>query len=328
MNKKIIPISIIVAGLLIVGALLFINQGKIREMTSGKASADAIANEAIKYINENLIAPGVVASLVNVTDTGSVYKIHLKVEQNGSALGEFDSYISKDGEFLFPEGYNIKQAIAQEESETTTEIPKKDNPDIKLFVMSYCPYGLQAQKMFLPVYDLLKDKASMGVYFVDYIMHEKKEIDENLNQYCIQKEQKEKFSNYLNCFVLDGKSEICFSQANIDRAKLSDCIAETDEEYSIYSLYDDKSTWLNGNFPKFDVNSDLNEQYGVQGSPTIVINDQIVNVSPRSPENFKNIVCKAFNSPPEECSQVLSNETPSAGIGGGTSSTGTEGGCG
>lgn len=55
--------------------------------------------------------------------------------------------------------------------------------------MSYCPYGLQAEKMFLPVYDLLKNKAEMGIYFVNYIMHDKKEIDENLREYCIQKEQ-------------------------------------------------------------------------------------------------------------------------------------------
>lgn len=210
--------------------------------------------------------------------------------------------------------------------------------------MSYCPYGLQAQKMFLPVYDLLKDKANRGVYFVNYIMHEKQEIDENLNQYCIQKEDKEKYSSYLSCFVLSGDSEGCFSQANIDKTKISACVAKTDTEYKITSQYNDKNTWVSGNYPKFDVQADLNEKYGVQGSPTIVINDVVIvsnqqycpggdikcTVIPdfdRTPEKFKEIVCQTFNSSPEECSKTLSDESSSPGIGGGTGSSGS-GGCG
>jgi hypothetical protein len=263
--------------------------------------------------------------LISVSEEGSIYKIHIKVGD-----GEYDSYVTKDGKFLFPYGYNLQETNEEggaATNNTATEMEKRDKPDVKLFAMSYCPYGLQAQKMFLPVYELLKDKATMGVYFVNYIMHEKKEIDENLNQYCIQKEQKEKFSNYLNCFVLSGNSEACLSQAGVDKTKLSDCVVQTDEEYNIYSLYNDKSTWLNGNFPKFNVNSDLNEKYGVQGSPTIVINDQVVDISPRSPERFKEVICQSFNSPPEECSQTLSNEPASTGIGGGTGSS-SGGGCG
>jgi len=80
-------------------------------------------------------------------------------------------------------------------------------------------------------------------------------------------------------------------------------------------------------FPKFDVHTDLNEKYGVQGSPTIVINDQVVNVSPRSPEKFKEVICQTFNSLPEECSQMLSDDVASIGIGGGTSNS-SGGGCG
>jgi len=174
---------------------------------------------------------------------------------------------------------------------------------------------LQAQKMFLPVYNLLKNKAEMGVYFVNYIMHEKQEIDENLRQYCIQEEQKGKYYDYLSCFVKDGKFNECLSQAQIDTTRMESCISKTDEQYKVTSQYNDKSTWLNGNFPKFDVHTDLNKQYGVQGSPTIVINDKVVEVSPRSPEKFKEVICQSFNSPPEECSQTLSNTAFSPGFG-------------
>jgi hypothetical protein len=126
---------------------------------------------------------------------------------------------------------------------------------------------------------------------------------------------------------VSDESERCLTEAGIDKAKLDNCITNTDSEYKIYDLYKDKTTWLNGRYPKFEVQTDLNEQYGVQGSPTVVINDQIVNVSPRTPENFKETVCQTFNVAPEECSQTLSTDSPSPGIGEGTSSS-NSGGCG
>ncbi|GAH99520.1 unnamed protein product, partial [marine sediment metagenome] len=133
--------------------------------------------------------------------------------------------------------------------------------------------------------------------------------------------EKEKFSSYFSCFVKDGDFEKCLSDANIDRTKLATCISETDQEYNITLQYNDKSTWLNERFPKFNVHSDLNEKYGVRGSPTVVINDQVVNIDPRSPEKFKEVICQAFNSSPEECSQALSDDAPSPGLGEGTGSS-------
>ncbi len=326
LTKNLIPISIATVGLLIAGVFAYMNWGKIEKVISGSSSSQTIAEKAIKYINENFPSVGGAASLISVSEEGSVYKIHLKVGDS-----EYDSYVSRDGKFLFPDGYSLEATTtaqeAQNSSSTSVEVPKSDNPDVKLFVMSYCPYGLQAQKMYLPVYDLLKDKANMGVYFVDYAMHEKKEIDENLTQYCIQKEEKEKYADYLNCFVASGDSGKCLSQAGIDQGKTASCVSATDKEFSVTSLYNDKSTWLSGQYPKFNVNADLCQQYGVQGSPTIIINDTVVEVSPRSPDKFKEIVCQAFNSPPGECSQVLSGDSPSTGIGAGTADSASVGSC-
>jgi len=318
-TKFLMPLSIIVAGLFIAGAFIFVNQKKETVLSSKE-----VGDKVIDFINKNFTSAGSAASLISIEEEGSVYKIRLKVGDN-----EYDSYATKDGELLFPEAYSLKTAPEKETQteSSSTELPKGDKPDVKLFVMSYCPYGLQAQKMFLPVYNLLKEKAAMGVYFVDYIMHEKKEIDENLRQYCIQKEEKEKYYDYLSCFVKDGDFEKCLAEAGIDTVKLTSCISATDSQYSITTNYNDKSTWLNGRYPKFDIYLELNKQYGVQGSPTIVINDKIVDITPRSPEKFKEVICQAFNSAPEECSQALSNESPSAGLGTGTSSS-TGGGCG
>jgi len=274
----------------------------------GELSPAAAADKAIEFINTH-IEEGVTASLINVSEESGVYKINLQIADQ-----EYESYVTRDGKILFSSGIHLKK-----------EISKRDTPDVKLFVMSYCPYGLQAQKAFLPVYNLLKDRADMGVYFVDYIMHGKKEIDENLRQYCIQKRQKDKYDEYLSCFVRAGDYNSCLNKVGIDEAAMDSCIAATDEEYKITEQYNDQSTWLWGQYPKFDVHADLNKKYGIRGSPTLVINDRVVSLSSRSPEKFKEVLCQAFSSPPEECSQTLSDKTFSPGFGleEGTSSRGS-----
>ena len=252
-KKIIILVAIFLAGAVAASASVYLGYGTINKLLGKDLPADLAAENAVKYINENLLAEGNVASLNSVSEEKVVYKFAMQIGNQ-----EYESYVTKDGAFLFPQGYMIKGEVEAS--------AKSDRPDVKLFVMSYCPYGLQAEKMFLPVYDLLKDKADMGIYFVNYIMHDKKEIDENLNQYCIQKEQNEKFASYLSCFVVSGDSAVCLSEAGIDTEKVNSCVSQIDQEFSITSLYNDKSTWLNGTYPKFGVQADLNEKKrGVRG---------------------------------------------------------------
>jgi hypothetical protein len=274
-----------------------------------KLTADDAAQKALAFINNNILSQGMTASLIDITEEGNVYKIRVDIQGT-----EYQSYVSKDGKYLFPEGYELDLEI-ETQQQPNQEISKQERPDVKLFVMTYCPFGLQAQKMYLPVYDLLKTKADIGVYFVNYIMHDKQEIDENLTQYCIQKEDSEKYYDYLLCFVKDGDGESCLLEAGINKISLETCIESTDKEFNIYTQYQDKNTWLNGTYPKFDIHDGLNQSYGIGGSPTIIINDKIINVSSRSPEAFKQVVCEAFISVPEECSQVLSDTAFSSGFG-------------
>jgi hypothetical protein len=302
--KNILPIAIIIAAVIIGGAI-YITQKEGSEVSPSQEVAD----NTISYINANMLPEGMSASLMDITRSNGLYKLRFTVGEE-----EIETYVSLDGKLFFPQV--IPMGVAEEE-EIVGEA-KRDIPDVKLFVMSYCPYGLQTQKALLPAYNLLKDKASIGVYFVNYIMHEKIEIDENLNQYCIQKEQIDKFSSYLSCFLEAGDSSGCLASTGIDTNMLSACISAADAEFKITELYNDKSTWLNGRFPKFDVHASLNEQYGVGGSPTVVINDRVVSLSSRSPEAFKQAICEGFNTPPDECSEVLSTEVASPGLGGGT----------
>ena len=299
-------------------------------------SPQEAGEKAIEFANKNLLSEGSTATLVSVKEENGLYTFKLKVDDQ-----EYESYVTKNGKMLFVQGVKMEETNGEPEASEPVQVEKSDKPNVKLFVMSYCPFGLSAEKMFLPAYDLLKDKTDMGVYFVNYAMHGKAEIDENLRQYCIQKDQKEKYSAYLACFVADtayndcksgdctANFQKCLAEARIDESVLGKCVSESDTQFKVTANYNDKASWLSGQFPKFDVHTELNVQYGVEGSPTVVINDTKVEVSPRTPEQFKKTICAAFNSEPAECAIELSNESPSSGFGSDSSSSGaSSGACG
>ncbi|UCD03446.1 MAG: FKBP-type peptidyl-prolyl cis-trans isomerase [Candidatus Aenigmatarchaeota archaeon] len=198
-------------------------------------------------------------------------------------------------------------------------LTKSARPNVELFIMSLCPYGLQMQKAFLPAMDLLGDYADFDVKWVSYIMHGKPEIDENNVQECIQREYPDKYTSYATCYTTTGETDNCVTLKGIDKTVIDACIADLDSEFGITSLYDDKSTWSGGRYPQYPVHAAENAQYGVQGSPTLVINGKVVRVN-RSPEDVKQAVCCAFTNPPAECNQILSAVPASPGIGGGTGS--------
>ena len=165
-------------------------------------------------------------------------------------------------------------ATTQTETENTVAAtaPKSDKPVVELFVMSYCPYGLQMEKAYLPVMELLGKKAGMSIKFVSYAMHGEKELTENTRQYCIQKEQTTKFVAYMNCFTAKGDAASCITTAGVNAAKLNSCTAKADKDFKITEKFNDKSTWLSGTYPVYPIYDTENSKYGVQGSPTLVIN--------------------------------------------------------
>lgn len=198
-----------------------------------------------------------------------------------------------------------------------TDVPKSDKPDIELFVMSHCPYGTQMEKGILPVVKELGDKIDFELKFVNYAMHPTQgEVEEQLNQYCIQKEQNDKFLDYLACFLEDGNGEKCLTKIGIDQTELSTCTGKTDKEFDVIKNLEDKSSWSSGRFPKFMIHDADNRKYGVSGSPTLVINGQTAS-SGRDAQSILNAICRAFTSSPEECNTDMTsfgNPTPGFGF--------------
>jgi len=217
---------------------------------------------------------------------------------------------SKDG------ADTIVQAPTQN-TQPVAQAPKSDKPVVELFVMSHCPYGLQSEKAFLPAWDLLKDKADMSVKFVNYAMHGLREIEEETRQLCIAQQGEDIYIKYLQCFTLADEPDKCLAQAGVNTTKITSCTDKIDSQYNIMDLYNDQSSWLSGRYPIFPVNDDLNKKYGVQGSPTLVINGAQISVA-RSPEAIKQAVCQAFNEAPALCDTVLSTAQASPSFGAGT----------
>jgi hypothetical protein len=103
-------------------------------------------------------------------------------------------------------------------------------------------------------------------------------------------------------------------EAKINTSKLNSCVSATDKEFNITKNFNDKSIWAGGSFPPFDVYKADNEKYGVQGSPTLVVNGEQIQ-SGRDSAGLLAAICSGFTNAPEECKKQLSSEAPSAGFG-------------
>ncbi|MCX6796016.1 MAG: thioredoxin domain-containing protein [Candidatus Falkowbacteria bacterium] len=292
--------------------------------------------KAVDFINNNLLAPGDKVTVKGITEEDGLYKLTVTL----SSGQEVTSYLSKDGQRFYPQSINIAEVEAQKKAQTqnaaaqnnapvaATDVTKADKAKVELFVMSYCPYGTQIEKGILPVVAALGSKVDFELKFCDYAMHGEKELKENLTQTCIEKNEPQKFAAYLTCFLEADDSAGCLVKAKINKSKLDTCVSSTDKQYKVMEGFNDKSTWVGGNYPKFDVFKADNEKYGVGGSPTLVINGKQVS-SGRDPKSLLATVCAGFNTQPEECKQVLSSETPSAGFGSAASgaAASASGGC-
>jgi hypothetical protein len=194
-------------------------------------------------------------------------------------------------------------AKAEEEqaAKMCENMEKVDKPELEAFVVSYCPFGLQMQRMLVPVNDLIGDIADIKVRYMGSIvdgkvtaMHGDREAQENLKQICIREEQSEKFWDYLSCFMkADGRSEACSEEVGIDTDILEECM--TGDKGLEYAQED----------------FTLQAQYGVTGSPSLFLNGQKVSefdFGGRTAEAVKSMVCCSVSGDPEECETELSTE--------------------
>lgn len=328
----------IIAGILLIGLIASIvtsgfkfsttKESTIKENTIKELTPAEVTKKATDYINANVLKGQGTAKIDSITEANGMYAVKLNV--NGQS---YDSYVSKDGQFLFPSALNLNEAPAAQTPTQTTPAPtnmaKSDKPKVEVFVMSHCPYGTQIEKGVLPVAKLLGDKINFEIKWVYYAMHGEKEVNEQLKQYCIQRDFNDKYFAYLSAFLEAGDSAKSSTTAGITDSDLSACIKETDAKFKITETLNDpnKAGWV-GQFPPMNIHLTENKAYGVQGSPTLVINGAQVQAG-RDAKSLLAAICNAFNTKPAECNtDMTSYGNPGAGFGYGTQGSASAAGCG
>ncbi|OGF99301.1 hypothetical protein A2Y99_05010 [Candidatus Gottesmanbacteria bacterium RBG_13_37_7] len=249
-------------------------------------------------------------SVDNLKETSGVYQFDLNLDTGSGNPQKYVSYISKDAKILFQSGIIIdslnqaKPSSASEKQLSCNDLNKSDAPKLTAFVVSNCPYGLQTQRLFKQVINEQSSlQNNLDIKYIGSVqdgkitsMHGEKEAEENLRQICIREEQKDKFWDYLSCYMKEGKSEECLKTAGINTNALSVCTTDSQKGLK-YAQAD----------------FDIQNKFNVSGSPTLILNNnQIVsesNFGGRIPNAIKEIICCSYNTKPEFCSKDLSKNS-------------------
>ena len=248
--------------------------------------------------------------VTNIQDIGSVYQFNFYF--NGE---KFRMFASKDGRYLFPTFINLSAPI------TTTSIPpfspKQSNfPDVKLFVMSFCPYGTQAELFMKPVYDAFKNYANFSLIFIVSVngenlskvssLHGRLEVLEDARQICIQKYYgKDVLWNYV-----EGFDNNCYPNSIYDKESYIACTSEEEKKLNINSTIIENCMNSNEVIQELMEHQRLTQQYNVHGSPTLVINNSTYNDNfGRSIGSYQRALCMAFLSQPNACFQNLTSSS-------------------
>jgi thioredoxin 1 len=189
-------------------------------------------------------------------------------------------------------------------AQVCANMTKSDHPVLQAFIVSRCPFGLQMQRILAGVVSNVPEaEESLMVMYIGSVengtltsMHGSEEAGENARQICIREEQPQKYWDYVGCYMKEGMSEDCLSSTSLDQDKLSSCLADPKRGLA-YAQKD----------------FDLADKYGITGSPTLVMNGQIVSefdfatdtINGRSQEVIKDLLCCGFRTEPGYCSGDL-----------------------
>jgi hypothetical protein len=179
---------------------------------------------------------------------------------------------------------------------------------IDLFVMSQCPYGVQAETGVLDALAAFGSDLQVNVRFIVSeagtsfnSLHGQPELDENLRQLCIVQNYPDKYFDYLECFNPNYRNaevqfDLCADQLGMDKSLITGCM---DDDVTIQMLRDDIG---------------LTQEYGVRGSPTYYINGELYSGG-RDGAALQSYICDNIDSSLSGCSAQVSGATqqPAAG---------------
>ncbi|MGC9309137.1 MAG: hypothetical protein ACP5D2_00385 [Candidatus Nanoarchaeia archaeon] len=255
--------------------------------------------EAGQKVLDFIEARGGEASLVEVNDNGNMYEVVLEMQGQEAPV-----YITKDGKSLIPVQAVIPLTgqVVQEPAQED-EIPKSDKPEVELYVMSFCPYGNEAEDTLLPVYNILKDYIDFNVHYIVSVqgdsinsLHGQPEVEQNMREVCVLDnygmDKWFTFTTYVNenCGSSGDCWEEAANEAGVSTGTISDCVDEQ-------------------GFELMEEEAAASQEAGASGSPTMLINGVKTKAVYKygNPSAYQEAICSAFNEMPDACSEALSS---------------------
>jgi len=300
-GKNIVILVLAVLFLLATAGLIY-SQITGQRFFEKNLSPEKAANSAIDYINQNLLRAGDKAELDGeVKLKEGLYNFKVKIGEQS-----LDSYLTKDGHLFFPQAISIVEKVKKVSS--CQDIRKQKQPKLEAFVVSYCPFGAQMERILGEVIKNIPGlKNDIEIRYIGQIengkivsMHGDKEAKENLRQICLREEQPDKFYPYLACFLKEGKSSECLDSEKVDKEKLSQC--EKDGSRGLAYAKKDFAA---------------QEKYQVGGSPTLILNKEKVSefdFGGRTAQAVKTLLCCGFEKAPNVCQKEISKDEAATGF--------------
>lgn len=303
MIALIVGIAVILVVLLVAG-MMQAGQGTV------VPPADCGA-KAIAYINNNLVTQGTTVELISITESRGLYEMKSRYQSEDITV-----YTSKDCTLLFTSALNMTAGPGVQQIPQATQAPVKSaRPSVDLYVMSFCPYGTQAETVMSPVVELLKSRVDIRVRYITTVtgttadsvdsLHGAPEAQEDLRQVCINKYYPEKYWAYLDAF-----NDACYPSWQ-DTAALESCRKNTTATLSIDNAKIEACAQGAEGIALLRADEAASAKDGATASPMLFING-VKYSGARTPEAFKQAICNSFDTVPAECSTVLSSASASA----------------
>ncbi|MEM4366917.1 MAG: hypothetical protein QW035_02185 [Candidatus Anstonellales archaeon] len=310
--------SVMLAGALLVGVVLGIAIGygvfvlmappqqQITQTTANNTTSFQISNakiqEQLGYFEEYyaLMGQKIKFTLVSAKlNQEGLIEASVKEATTGQ---EITFYFTQKYNFV-PQGpVNLKEVLDQIKQQFV--IPTAEKPVVKLFIMSYCPYGNIAENAIKDVILLLDNKIDFEpVYIISgsngnyQSLHGVNELNQDIREKLIYKEYGSKvwmeYVYAVNAQCSLDTIETCWKEVadsmGIDSSKIQQ---RYDSEFNAIADEEVQKTI----------------SYQVTGSPTLLINGKPYN-GQRSASAYLEGICSGFNNPPSECSAELSGAT-------------------
>jgi len=304
---------------LVLALLVSIYTKGFSQFSPAQGNLQQTEDKVKNFISQNLVQPGTEFEIKSIEADKGLYKVTVDLQGN-----EIISYASQDLTTFFPSAMDMDAEVAgvQDTAPEQKEIPKTDEPEVRLFVQSFCPFGNQAEEIIKPVVDLLADEAEVELRYIlyenyggggkDYCldeeskycsMHGISELNQDIRELCVYNNQKDKFWDFVLQVNQDCTSkdvDTCWEEAaqavGLNTSQVKSCF---DQQALAYAEKEKK----------------LTDELEVNASPTLMVNG-VVYQGNRTPEAFKQAICSGFNQEPEACQQTLEEGAEAAPEGG------------